>query len=474
MRFSENFGIDRAQAELDFVDVPLDTDIRVFIDPYAVAMMKTPWCRAAHALACNFFQRVLDCLRAEDRAGALTLLSHLPEDNRTRLGYSENDPQGTGFGDVRAGPFLDALESSEAFQTGQIEDIEDTALFVERVGFDIVSDMMTNVLRELLIIYTQEQCALLGIPTARRETFEAWRADTGWTRLTADLPTDGTRAIILVPRAVVRKDLSLQPGQYLTDFLDHYYDRGNRSAIESLERMLQGRVPMKRRRKVNRTDLKEELKKKGSLKNIMARISKDCPEALSGYKNRAREKRPVLTPGELESIHPQRKDDDISGLIAEMRDAARNADDVMELARRITAGMLAALHPIFQHPRLLNTQVNGFAGVLMSNTAAKGPLWNARHNGGRDERPNVVVLASSTPITEASLGHFDPNALRAATDSGLIVLVGPSIDKATRVRRATHARAGVVVMSTSELADIAEVEAGADVAADAFSALMAA
>ncbi len=469
MRFSENFDIDRTQAELDFVDIPLDTDMRVFIDPYAVAVTKSPWCQMAHDLACNFFQCVLDRLREGDRDGALSLLSHLPEDNRTRLGYSKNDPQGTGFGNDRAGPFLDALQSSEAFQTGQIEDIEDTALFVERVGFDMVSDMMTNVLRELLVSYTLEQCAVLGIPTPRRETFEAWRANTRWTRLTADFPTDGTRAIILVPRAIVRKNLSLQPNQYLTDFLDNHCDRGDRTATESLERMLQRHIPMKRHGKVKRTDLRKELKEKGSIKNIMARISRDCPDALRGYKIRAREKRPVLTPGELESIHPQRKDHDISGLISEMRDAARNTDDAMGLARKVTAGMLAAFHPIFQHPRLLNTQVNGFAGVLMSNTAAKGPLWNARHNGGRDERPNVVVLASSTPITEKSLGQLDAHTLRAATNSGLIVLIGPSLGKATRVRRKAHARTGLVIISISELADITEAGDGAD----ALSAIMA-
>jgi hypothetical protein len=474
MRFSDQFNLNRAQSELDFVDVPLDTDIRVFIDPYALATTKTPWCAAGHALAYDFFQQVLNKLRAGDRAGALVLLGRLREDNRTRLGYSEDEPQGSGLGDDRAGPFLDALESSEAFQTGRIEDIEDAALFVEGIGFDIVSDMVTNVLREHLAAYTQDQCRLLGIPMAKRETFEAWRAGTGWTTVTMDLPTDGVRAILLVPRAVVRKDLSLEPNQYLTDFLDHYYENGNPRAVTALEQMLQN-VPTKNNGKqVHRGKLRDDLKKKGSRKNVMAKITNAFPEALRGYKGRARENRPVLTPGELESIHPQGREDDISNLIAELRGAARNANDVMALAQRITAGLVSAFHPVLQHPRPLDGSVNGFAGVVMSNVAPKGLLWNARHNGGPGERPNVVVLASNVPITAAALSHVDARALCANTSSGVVMLVGPSIDAATQARRRELARTGVFVMSTPELAAIAEVEAGADVALDALDALVAA
>ena len=42
MRFSEFFGIKRNQSELDFVDVPLDTDIEVFLDPAAIKSLNSP------------------------------------------------------------------------------------------------------------------------------------------------------------------------------------------------------------------------------------------------------------------------------------------------------------------------------------------------------------------------------------------------------------------------------------------------
>ena len=43
MRFSEYFNLNRTQALLDFVDVPLDTDLAVFLDPGAIRSLASLW-----------------------------------------------------------------------------------------------------------------------------------------------------------------------------------------------------------------------------------------------------------------------------------------------------------------------------------------------------------------------------------------------------------------------------------------------
>lgn len=42
MRVSEYFGLNRSQAYLDFVDVPLDTDLAVFLEPGAIKALQSP------------------------------------------------------------------------------------------------------------------------------------------------------------------------------------------------------------------------------------------------------------------------------------------------------------------------------------------------------------------------------------------------------------------------------------------------
>lgn len=43
MRFSDYFSLKLDQPYLDFVDVPLDTDVPIFLDPVAIKNLQSPW-----------------------------------------------------------------------------------------------------------------------------------------------------------------------------------------------------------------------------------------------------------------------------------------------------------------------------------------------------------------------------------------------------------------------------------------------
>jgi hypothetical protein len=43
VRVSDYFKLKKTQAELDFVDVPVKGDIRLFLDPYAFTLETDPW-----------------------------------------------------------------------------------------------------------------------------------------------------------------------------------------------------------------------------------------------------------------------------------------------------------------------------------------------------------------------------------------------------------------------------------------------
>ncbi|QNI03807.1 hypothetical protein HXW73_13170 [Halomonas sp. SH5A2] len=48
MRFSDYFGLKKKQAVLDFVDIPLETDVPVFLEPVAIKNLRSAW---GHELA---------------------------------------------------------------------------------------------------------------------------------------------------------------------------------------------------------------------------------------------------------------------------------------------------------------------------------------------------------------------------------------------------------------------------------------
>lgn len=97
MRVSEYYKLDKNQASLDFVDVRLDTDTPLFVDPTALHLFDSEWGRGCVSMIQNYFSLILQLVRDDD-IKAKTLLSALGEPNETRLGFSRNRPQGHGMG----------------------------------------------------------------------------------------------------------------------------------------------------------------------------------------------------------------------------------------------------------------------------------------------------------------------------------------------------------------------------------------
>ncbi len=88
-RVSQYSHLGRSQPQLDFVDVSMDTDTAVFVDPSALTLLKTDWGHACVAMIQHYFGCVLHAIGAGDNKRALALLGQLHEPNETRLGLSK-------------------------------------------------------------------------------------------------------------------------------------------------------------------------------------------------------------------------------------------------------------------------------------------------------------------------------------------------------------------------------------------------
>lgn len=205
MTFSEHYGFKKAQAELDFVNVPLDEDIALFIDPFAIAQRPERWNQGCSRLINLFFQKVIDHIRAGDLRKAKKLLLNLSEPNETRFGYSSARPKGAGIGSMQADQLLDALSQSEAVKTGFITHLEEAELMIRGIGRDKISDLTTNVIRKPLAEYAKQQCDLHGVPTTAVALAPYFDGATGaWRNDYYDLPVVKSKPVLLVPKVIAR------------------------------------------------------------------------------------------------------------------------------------------------------------------------------------------------------------------------------------------------------------------------------
>ena len=303
--FSQFYGRDKNQYELDFVDIPINNgDIPLFIDPYAISRRNDRWSIKCHNLIVDFFQKVVDLIRAGKETEAKYMLSGLREPNQIHFGLSRGSiVRGRGVGSIQALDLHKALAESSAVKTGFLKNLEDCELLIEGIGRDKISDITTNIIKEYLIEYTQYQCNLFNIPIHQVSSGILWNAEQGkWTNDYVDIPVCNNRSVILVPKMIARFDMVFDHQEYYQHFVLNFLQAEHLSANSSLVRTL--------RDGTKKEPTKKSLKERYPLtKKYLYEFSKEHPEVLTKYKE---EKAEVFN-----SITNETSNEDIAILIEE-------------------------------------------------------------------------------------------------------------------------------------------------------------
>ncbi|WP_433057056.1 hypothetical protein [Dactylosporangium sp. CS-033363] len=286
MRVSEFYELNRTQAELDFVDVDIENDVRLYIDPKAIEQLNSPWADSCVSSIQSFFQRLIDAIVARDNELALTMLSALREPNETHLGLSRGRSRGSGVGDELARDVWESLSRSEAVRTGLIRDLEDTALLVPKIDKDRISDVTTNLIRKQLIEYTQWTSDFYGIPLkddiASGPIWDTSRAE--WKEEYVRLPSPADAKLLLVPKILVRRQLHMNAREFyrhhVLDFLV-----STEGAARSLAQLASGR---RRTKKAIEEQLRGQFDagrhNPGFEKRVNTHVSEHNPELLNSYR----------------------------------------------------------------------------------------------------------------------------------------------------------------------------------------------
>lgn len=303
MQVSEYFRLGLTQPSLEFLDVHIDADTRVFVDPHAFRFLKTDWAIESVALLEDFYDHLLEAVRRRDRVAATALLKYSGESNEAHLGLSTGQSRGSGIGAGLADDLYDALVGSRAVLTGIAEDLEETALFVPGILHDRISDMTINVVRSQLINFTQETARRHGVPlTASIASGPMWNRSThAWTRDFVELPLAGDEKLLLIPRAVVRKTPTFDPDDYLRNFVLDYMRTRELANLES--RLVQHRSAKGKYKGAPFVTNKSLLEANpGTAKELNLSITEEEAEVLRRYREAAGEKSEPLSHDALAAV----------------------------------------------------------------------------------------------------------------------------------------------------------------------------
>ncbi len=278
MRFSEHFKIGLAQPELDFVDIPLDEDLGVYLDPFAISLYDDDdLSQRSNDAVVSFFQTTINAIRSGDDGLAQKMLQRLSEPNETHLGVSAGAPQGRGVSGKQAFDLYKSIVASKAAKSGLVSEISECDLFIDGIGPDKISDMTTNIIRRELIEYTQRQCDLHNIPMSNTPSGFIWDEKRSiWREEYAMLPTYLGSKLLLVPKNFVRRSLAMNSQDYLNKHVLEYLQSEHLRAGSALVQVLKnGNM------RVTKRSLKEVYP---CNKDWMATFSSQHPEVLENYK----------------------------------------------------------------------------------------------------------------------------------------------------------------------------------------------
>lgn len=446
-RVSAHFNLGRDQSTLDFVDVPIGSDVPVFLDPSRLRAMESTWASECVALLQNYFECVLRHLALGNRDAGIALIEALHERNEFHLGMSSGISDGRAFGRGYADRVWAALERSAARQSGLLQDLEDSCLFIEGIGPDRISDAACNIMRGPLIAYTHQMCVYYEMPMVETDSGPVWNPmNERWENTLIQLPVTPWGTLILVPKLAVR--------QRLVYNADRYYQHYVLPAMQYTERAMNTELVYTLRSGERRVTKKSLRVKYGADKLAIVEQTIRHPDMLERFREDARRSTPMTHAqfAVVENINPPRFRELLDAVVQTPvgRDAASDYEDAIE--KLLSALFFPSLSsPVKQHrihegrKRIDITYINnpqvGFFRWVANHYPSSHIFVECKNYGREIGNPELDQLA----------GRFSPNRGTVG------FLVCRSIADADRVARscrdtADDRRGYLLVLTDDDLA----------------------
>lgn len=207
-----NHGI-KGHTNYEFVDVVVNDDNRLFIDPILIETANNRWCIEANAIVQSFFNKFFETYEQGDPTEKAKILAHAREQNGTRLGYGNghNGKGNTAQGLICVFKPLEQL----ILDVRTMHKAEDLPVLIPGFAEDGLSDMLTNILHNHLNQFTFQELSKYGIKSNSKISFSTWNRLTDcWEKVDRPCYCVDGRELLLVPKNIVRKNYLFKTHQY--------------------------------------------------------------------------------------------------------------------------------------------------------------------------------------------------------------------------------------------------------------------
>lgn len=298
MKISKKLNLTKSQFELDFVDIDTERDIPLFIDSNLIRKYDSEFNAKFVETMDSFFSYLINTLSNNWDEQAKYLCSHLSEINETHLGLSKGISKGKGVGQIGAEKIFNALKNSKAIEDGVLQNIEDLRVLVNGFDKDMLSDMLTNILKKHLLEYTINQCNLLNIElTHNVPSGFFWNEKTlKWENEYMDRLIIDDKPVLLVPKKIVNYTLEGSSSQYRQHFVLNFLQDEN---IKNMTSLVQRRIKSKELfvTKKDIIETEEEMNK-----DYLSNFTMNHPEVMQDFKKTYLNKSNSMSGNILEDI----------------------------------------------------------------------------------------------------------------------------------------------------------------------------
>lgn len=200
---------------IEFVDIALNRDNELFIDPLLIEKKPGEWSKQANECIKSFFDNFYDAYRMDDIERKSILLSHAREQNATKLGYGNGN---NGKGNTANG-LLETFRPLEDLikRISTIGNPEDLPVLIPGFAEDGLSDLLTNILHNLLNDYTLDVIKKYKRIPDGTISFHYWDVLTSsWKEIEKPALLVNGKEILLVPKDIVRQRYLFGVNQYFS------------------------------------------------------------------------------------------------------------------------------------------------------------------------------------------------------------------------------------------------------------------